>query len=306
MALPTFSITPLGSSSSMPTADRNLSAHFLNISERFFLIDCGEGTQFQLIKFKLKFQRINHIFISHLHGDHFFGLLGLMSSMHLLGRNRELNIYGPPDLKGLLKTQSYYAQDAFNFKINFHELGFKGNELVYEDKTITITTIKLKHRIPCNGFLVREKERPRKLKAEAIVKYSIPQFERNNIKAGKDFKMESGEVIANKLMTSDPEPVRAYAYCSDTAYREGIIEQLDGVDVLYHEATFMEAHSERAKETYHSTAKQAASIASKANVKRLLLGHFSARYKDMTPLLDEAKSVYANAELVIEGNTYEI
>ena len=306
MPLPTFSITPLGSGSSMPTADRNLSGHFINVSERFFLIDCGEGTQYQLIKFKLKFLRINNIFISHLHGDHFFGLLGLLSSMHLLGRNRELNIYGPPDLDKLLTIQSQYTQEAFSYDIIFHKLGFAGNELVYEDKTVTVTTIKLKHRIPCNGFLFREKERPRKLLAEAIVKYDIPEFERNNIKAGKDLTLSSGEVISNELMTADPVGVRSYAYCSDTAYSEGIIEQIEGVDILYHEATFTEAHADRAKETYHSTAGQAALIAAKANVKKLLLGHFSARYKDLAPLLDEAKAIHNNTERVVEGKAYDI
>jgi len=290
----------------MPTADRNLSGHFINVSERFFLIDCGEGTQNQLIRFKLKFQRINHIFISHLHGDHFYGLLGLLSSMHLLGRNRELNIYGPPDLDKLLKTQSQYAQEAFNYDIAFHKLGFAGNELVYEDRTVTITTIRLQHRIPCNGFLIREKERPRKLLAEAIVKYNIPEFERNNIKAGKGFTLESGEVISNELMTADPEEVRSYAYCSDTAYSEEFIKQIQGVDILYHEATFTEDHVERAAETYHSTARQAAEIAVKASAKKLLLGHFSARYKDLTPLLDEAKVVHNNTELVVEGRAYDI
>jgi len=306
MPLPTFSITPLGSGSSMPTADRNLSGHFINVSERFFLIDCGEGTQNQLIRFKLKFQRINHIFISHLHGDHFYGLLGLLSSMHLLGRNRELNIYGPPDLDKLLKIQGQYAQEAFNYDIVFHKLGFAGNEQVYEDRTVTITTIRLKHRIPCNGFLIREKERPRKLLAEAIVKYNIPEFERNNIKAGKDFMIESGEVISNKLITAAPEEVRSYAYCSDTAYSEEFVKQIKGVDLLYHEATFTEVHSGRAAETYHSTARQAAAIADKASAKKLLLGHFSARYKDLTPLLDEAKEVHNNSELVVEGRAYNI
>jgi len=294
------------SSSSIPTAERNLSGHFINIAERFFLIDCGEGTQFQLIRFKLKFQRINHILISHLHGDHFFGLLGLLSSLHLLGRNRDLHVYGPPDLERVLNTQSQYAEGAFNYRIVFHGLGFGGNEVVYEDKTTSITTIKLKHRIPCNGFLIRERERPRTLLTEAIEKYDIPIFERNNIKAGKDFEQPSGEVIPNEDMTSDPEKPRAYAYCSDTAYNESMLDQISNVDLLYHEATFMEDMEARAKETYHSTAIQAAQIGLKAKVKRLLLGHFSARYKDVAPILEEAKTVFLKTELAEEGKAYEV
>jgi len=303
---PPFSVTVLGSGSSMPTADRNLSGHFINVSEHFFLIDCGEGTQFQLIRFKLKFQRINHIFISHMHGDHFFGLLGLISSFQLLGRTKELNIYGPPDLENVLMSLNPYAKNALSFKLIFHALSFSGNQIVYEDKLITVTTIKLKHRVPCNGYLFREKAKPRKLLAEAIEKYDIPVFERNNIKLGKDFTTGDGEVIANELMTTEPERARSYAYCSDTAYNEKIIDQLTGVDLLYHEATFTEEYADRAQETLHSTAKEAATVASKAQVKRLLLGHFSTRYSDLTPLLEEAKAVYPNTGLVEEGKTYEI
>jgi len=301
-----FSVTVLGSGSSMPTADRNLSGHFITISERFFLIDCGEGTQVQLMRFKLKFQRINHIFISHMHGDHFFGLLGLIASLNLLGRTKELNIYGPPDLEKVLMAQNQYAESSFSFKLIFHALSFGGNQLVYEDKLITVTTIKLKHRVPCNGYLFREKLKPRKLLPEAIEKYDIPVFERNNIKRGKDFITNDGVVIANELMTADPDSPRSYAYCSDTAYNEKIIDQLNGVDLLYHEATFAEDNAERAKETLHSTAREAATIATRAEVKRLLIGHFSTRYTDLTPLLEEARAVFPNTGLVEEGITYEI
>ena len=241
-----------------------------------------------------------------MHGDHFFGLLGLLSSMHLLGRSKELHIYGPPDLESVLKTQNQFAEDAFNYKVVFHGLGFAGSEVVYEDKLITVTTIKLRHRIPCNGFLFREKPRARTLLQEAIKEFDIPTFERNNIKMGRDFSSPSGEVILNERMTSDPEPPRSYAYCSDTAYNEKMIDQISGVNLLYHEATFMEDKAERAKETYHSTANQAAKIAVKAEVKELLLGHFSARYKDLAPLLLEAKAVYSGSQLVEEGRTYEI
>ncbi|MBL4657950.1 MAG: ribonuclease Z [Flavobacteriales bacterium] len=306
MANPTFSVTALGSSSSMPTAERNLSGHFVNIAERFYLVDCGEGTQFQLIKFKLKYQKINHIFITHMHGDHFFGLLGLLSSLHLLGRTREINIYGPPDLGKVFNTQNQYAAEGFSYQIVFHALGFKGGELVYENKVMTVTTIKLKHRVPCNGFLFREKQKPRKLLSEAISKYGIPEYERNNIKLGKDFTMESGEVITNDLMTADAEPPRSFAYCSDTIYSEKIIEHITKVDLLYHEATFKEDMLDRAKETYHTTASQAASIASQARVGRLLLGHFSTRYKELDSLLEEAKTVFENTELIEEGKTYDI
>lgn len=260
----------------------------------------------QLIRFRLNYQKINHVFITHMHGDHYFGLLGLLSSMHLLGRTREINIYGPPDLEKVFKAQNQYAAEAYNYKIVFHALGFGGNEQIYEDKAITITTIKLKHRVPCNGFLIREKKRPRKIIPEAIEKYDIPIFERNNIKLGKDLTLKSGKVINNNLMTVPAERPRSYAYCSDTLYNEHIITSISDVDLLYHEATFKEDMVERAKETHHSTAAQAAQIASKAKVKRLLLGHFSARYKELDSLLDEAKEVFENVQLVEEGRTYSV
>ena len=301
-----FNITVLGTGSSIPTASRNLSGQFLNIREKYYLIDCGEGTQFQLIKYKLKYQKIDHIFISHLHGDHYFGLVGLLSSMHLLGRTKVLNVYAPPDLESIIISQIRNYNQGLNFKIIFNSLGFGGKELIMENKHITVETIKLKHRIPCNGFLVKEKIRPRTLIKESIEKYNIPVYERANIKNGADFILDSGEKIENKKMTLAGKPSRSYAYCSDTRYREAIIEQIEGVDLLYHESTFMKVHNERAKETLHSTAEQAATIAQKAKVKKLLLGHFSARYKDVKPLLDEAKTKFNNTFLAKEGQTYQV
>lgn len=301
-----FNITILGSGSSIPTLARNLSGQFLNIRGKYYLIDCGEGTQFQLIRYKLKYQKIDHIFISHLHGDHYFGLVGLLSSMHLLGRTKDLNIYGPPDLEGIINSQIRNHNTGLNFRMIFNKLGFSGNEMILDNKHIKIETIKLKHRIPCNGFLIKEKPRPRTLNQEAIEKYNIPIYERANIKNGADFVMESGEKVENERMTSAPISPRSYAYCSDTAYYEAIIKQIAGVDLLYHEATFMNDRQERAKETFHSTAEQAAMIAQKARVKKLLLGHISARYKDATGLVKEAMGVFENTVLVREGENYDL
>ena len=267
-----FNITVLGSGSSTPTISRNLSGQLLNIRGKYYLIDCGEGTQFQLIRYKLKYQKIDHIFISHLHGDHYFGLVGLLSSMHLLGRTKDLNVYGPPELEGIINSQIRDHNKGLNYKVLFNVLGFGGQEIILDNKHITIETIKLKHRILCNGFLIKEKKRPRTLIPKAIEKYNIPVYERANIKNGADFIMESGEKVENEKMTSSPVPPRSYAYCSDTAYYESIIEHIKGVDLLYHEATFMNDLKERAKETFHSTAEQAATIALKSGVKKLLLG----------------------------------
>ncbi|HIN39838.1 MAG TPA: ribonuclease Z, partial [Flavobacteriales bacterium] len=241
-----FNITILGSGSSIPTVSRNLAGQFINIRGKHYLIDCGEGTQFQLIRYKLKYQKINHIFISHLHGDHYFGLVGLLSSMHLLGRSKDLNIYGPPDLEGIINSQIGNHNKGLNFKVLFKVLGFGGQEIILDNKHITVETIKLNHRIPCNGFLIKEKARPRTLNQDAIEKYNIPIYERANIKNGADFVMESGEKVENEIMTSAPISPRSYAYCSDTAYYEAIIEQIAGVDLLYHEATFMNDRKERA------------------------------------------------------------
>lgn len=298
-----FELTILGSSSATPTSTRNPTAQLLNIAERFFLIDCGEATQIQLRRFKIKFQRINHIFISHLHGDHYLGLIGLLSSMHLLGRTVDLHLYCPPELEEIIKVQFKYSQSLLKYTIIYHPHKYIANDLIFEDTKVEVRTILLNHRIPCCGFLFTEKPLLANISKEIIETYKIPIEQIAGIKAGADFITTDGELIPNnKLVSCKPQP-RSYAYCSDTIYDERIVEYIHGVDLLYHEATFMNDMLPRANETFHTTALQAGTIARKAQVKQLIIGHYSARYKDLQPLLDEAQSVFSNTMLSIEGKS---
>lgn len=298
-----FELTILGCSSATPTSTRNPTAQLLNIAERFFLIDCGEATQIQLRKFKLKFQRINHIFISHLHGDHYLGLIGLLSSMHLLGRTVDLNLYCPPELEEIIEVQFKHSQTYLRFKIVYHHHKYIANDLIFEDNKVEVRTILLNHRIPCCGFLFTEKPLLANISKEIIQKYQIPVEQILAIKGGADFITSEGELISNSQLVSNKFKPRSYAYCSDTCYDERIIEVIKGVDLLYHEATFLNEMLPRAKETFHSTALQAATIAQKAEVHQLMIGHYSARYRDLQPLLDEAQTVFSNTILSIEGKS---
>jgi ribonuclease Z len=301
-----FEVTILGSSSATPTATRHPSAQLLNIHDRFFLIDCGEGTQIQLRKFGFKIQRINHIFISHLHGDHYLGLPGLLGTIHLLGREKELHVYSPSGLKEIIDINHYYSQTSLIYKLIFHfiEDNFCGK--IYEDDKIIVETIPMNHRISCFGFLFREKERLRNIIKEKIEEYQIPIQQITAIKRGEDYITPHGTRIPNSELTIPPPPPRAYAYCSDTLYNESCIEQIKNVNLLYHEATFASDMENRAIETYHSTAKQAGTIAKKANVKQLLIGHYSARYKELNVLLKEAREIFSNTLLAHEGETYKV
>lgn len=298
-----FELTILGCSSATPTSTRNPTAQLLNIAERFFLIDCGEATQIQLRKFKLKFQRINHIFISHLHGDHYLGLIGLLSSMHLLGRTVDLHLYCPPELEEIIEVQFKHSQTYLRFKIVYHHHKFIANDLIFEDNKVEVRTILLNHRIPCCGFLFTEKPLLANISKETIQKYDIPVEQILAIKGGADFITNEGELIPNSNLVSNKLKPRSYAYCSDTSYDERIIEVIKGVDLLYHEATFLNEMLPRAKETFHSTALQAATIAQKAEVHQLMIGHYSARYRDLQPLLEEAQTVFSNTILSVEGKS---
>lgn len=301
-----FEVTVLGSSSATPTATRHPTAQVLNIHERFFLLDCGEGTQIQLRRFKFKIQRIDHIFISHLHGDHYLGLPGLLGTMHLLGREKELHLYSPPGLKEIIDTNHYYSKTFLNYELKFHVLedNFRGR--IFEDGKITVETIPMNHRVPCFGFLFREKEHLRNIIREKIEEYQIPVQQIPSIKKGEDYISSDGKRIPNSELTLAPPSPRAYAYCSDTLYNESFIEQIKYVNLLYHEATFASDMADRAIETHHSTAKQAGAIAQKANVKQLLIGHYSARYKELDVLLKEAKEIFGNTLLAHEGETYKV
>lgn len=299
-----FKLTVLGCNSAIPTVNRHPTAHLLNVNERFFLIDCGEGTQVQLRRYGIKIQRINHIFISHLHGDHYFGLIGLMSTMHLLGREKELTIFSTPGLKEIIELQLKASESWLCYRYNFVEI--TNENQLFEDKYITVNSIRLNHRIPCFGFVFREKEKERALDIETINALKIPYTLFNDIKKGKDIVLDDGSVIPNEDLTFKPVPLRSFAYCSDTCYDESLIEKIQNVDLLYHEATFSEEHLERAKKTFHSTAKQAGTIARLAKVKQLLIGHYSSRYKSTELLLEEAKSEFSNTVAAEEGSEYFI
>ncbi|MBL4654610.1 MAG: ribonuclease Z [Bacteroidia bacterium] len=299
-----FELTILGTSSAAPTRNRQPTAQVLNVNDRLYLIDCGEATQIQLKRYKIKFSKIDHIFISHLHGDHYLGLLGLISSMHLEGRTSDLHIYGPKGLDEIINIQLKYSQSQLKYAIHFNEVDTEINKVLLSNNQITVSSIPLKHRIPCAGYLFQESQKQRKIRKDKLEEYQIPINQINDIKDGADYITESGEIIPNDELTLPPAPSRSLAYCSDTAYHEDIIPIIQGVDLLYHEATFMEDLSDRAHETNHSTTIEAGRIAHKAKVKKLIIGHFSARYADLEPLLEETKTVFENSYLAIEGETY--
>jgi ribonuclease Z len=278
----------------------------LNVRERLFLIDCGEGTQMQLARFKVRAHRISHIFISHLHGDHYLGLMGLLSTMHLQGRTAELHLYGQQDLMDILDLQLRLSNTTLRFNLIFHAVRHYLGGIVFEDEHLLVKSIVMNHRIPCTGFLFREKPRPRKLLINKIRQYGIPISFYNRIKEGDDFVSDDGAVHPNaELSLAPPEP-KSYAFCSDTLYDDAIAGEVHGVDLLYHEATFSHDLLDRARATYHATSRQAAELAAKARVKKLLIGHFSARYKDLAPLLKEAREVFPQTELAIEGNRFDV
>lgn len=298
-------LTILGCHSSTPKTTVNPSAQVLEIKNHTFLIDCGEGTQVQLRKNKIKFSKIKRIFISHLHGDHVFGLIGLISTFRLLNHANDVHIYGPKGIKEFIVTQLRLSDSYAKYPIIFHELSSNESELIYEDDKITVHTIPLTHRIYTNGYLFREKIGERKLNIDTIKKY--PEIERcdyQNLKNGKDYQLKNGQIIPNHQLTFEPNKPLSYAYCSDTIYNESIVPIIKNIDVLYHESTFLEYHKELAVKTKHSTAKEAAQIAKLANVDKLILGHYSSRYKDLESFKNEAKTVFLNTELAIEGKTF--
>ncbi|MCW3806256.1 ribonuclease Z [Plebeiibacterium marinum] len=301
-----FSVTILGSNSALPTSERYPTAQVLNVSERFFLIDCGEGTQVQLRRNRIRFSKINHIFISHLHGDHCFGLIGLISTLGLLGRKNDLYIYAHPDLEKIMLPQLQYFCKELPYRVVFKSFDHANSELIYSDKHLEIYTIPLVHRIPTVGFLFKEKAGEKKIKKEFVFKYQPSIKEILSIKRGEDYYTKEGELIANNDITLDPPKVMSYAFCTDTRPSKKIIDLIKGVDLLYHEATFLNEDKKLAHKTYHSTAQQAAGIAKKAEVGKLLIGHYSTRYRDLSLFLDEAKSIFTNTQLSKEGDVITI
>ena len=296
-----FELHILGCGSALPTTRHFATSQVVNLRDKLFMIDCGEGAQMQLRKSRLKFSRLNHIFISHLHGDHCFGLMGLISTFGLLGRTAELHIHSPKGLEELLTPMLNFFCHTLAYKVIFHEFDTRQTSVVYEDRSMTVTTIPLQHRIPCCGFLFAEKARPNHIIRDMVDFYKVPVYELNRIKNGSDYVTPEGEVIANTRLTRPSDPPRKYAYCSDTIFRPEIVKQLSCVDLLFHEATFAESELARAKETYHTTAAQAARIALEAGVRQLVIGHFSARYEDESILLKEASAVFPNTILAKEN-----
>ena len=291
-------LTILGFNSAIPTVNSSPTAQFLEMEERHFLIDCGEGTQVQLRKAKARFSKINHIFISHLHGDHCFGLPGLIASFRLLGRETPLHIYGPKGIREMLETIFRITETHRGFELVYHELESKKSEKIFEDKRVEVYTIPLNHRIYCNGYLFREKPKERHLNMAEIWKYAeIETCDYHNIKLGKDFVLSDGYVLKNELLTTEPSKSVSYAFCSDTRYLETVVPIIENVDVLYHESTFLHDLKEMADYTGHTTALEAARIARKANVGKLILGHFSNRYNDLNVFTDEARQVFPNSYL---------
>lgn len=296
-----FEVTILGCGAALPTSKRFPTAQVVQLNEQLFLVDCGEGTQIQLRKYKVRFLRINHIFISHLHGDHYLGLPGLISSMHLLGRRKELHVYGPKGIDEIIDTNLRHSFTQLNFELIYHFTNPKEQEELHTTDTFSISTIILKHRIPCTGFLFQEKERKPKINKSVIKQHQLLIPEIIALKRREDVVRENGEILAwEKLTLKVPEP-KSYAYCSDTKMYERVIEQVQGVSCLYHESTFLNDQKERAAKTYHTTAEQAAQVASKAGVEQLVLGHFSSRYRDLERFLEEAHAHFSNTLLAEEG-----
>lgn len=301
-----FEVTILGSSSATPIYNRNPTAQALNVNERLYLIDCAEGTQQQMLHFGIKASRIDHIFISHLHGDHYLGLVGLLSSMHLNGRTKPLVIFAPPHLKEIINLQLKYSETVLQYDIEYIDTRPDKPEVILDNQDIIVETIPLDHRIDCTGFLFRQKKRNRKLIKEKIEELHIPIEYYTALKKGVDYTANDGTVYKNDTLTLAPEEPKMYAFCSDTLYNEKYFEQISNATLLYHESTFLHDMLERAQSTYHTTALQAAQIALKTGAKKLLLGHFSARYKTLDEILAEAQSVFPNSELAVEGKTFII
>lgn len=301
-----FEVNILGCGSALPTTRHLATSQVLNIREKLFMIDCGECTQVQLRRSRLKFSRLNHIFISHLHGDHCFGLMGLISTFGMLERTADLHIYCHSELQRLMQPQLDFFCKGMTYDVVFHPINPGERQVIYDDRSVSVETIPLRHRLPTCGFIFREKPTPNHIRRDMIDFYKIPICMINRIKNGEDYIQEDGTVISNEQLTFPSDPPRTYAYCSDTVYLPRIAEQIHGANLLFHESTFVEADKARAKQTLHSTAAQAAQIAKSADVKQLMIGHFSARYETEELLLKEAQEVFPNTILANENLRVEV
>lgn len=299
-------LTILGCYAATPRTFTNPTSQVLEIRNRLFLIDCAEGTQVELRRNKIKFSKINHIFISHLHGDHFYGLVGLISSFTLLNRTADLHVYGPKGVKEIILLQLRYANSYTGFNLYFHELESQEPVVVYEDEKVIVSTIPLKHRVYTNGYLFREKIGDRRINPDAMKQYQISTAYFQNVKNGKDVTLDDGTIIPNLALTFEPIPPKSYAFCSDTVYTESYLDLIRNADAVYHESTFLESEAHLSERTMHCTAKQAATIALKANVKKLILGHYSTRYDNIERFREEAQEIFPNVELADDGKVFDL
>ena len=299
-------LTILGCHSATPRENKHTTSQLLEVSGNLFLIDCGEGTQIQLRKSKVKFSRIQHIFISHLHGDHFYGLIGLISTFRLLGRTAALHVYGPKGIKEIITLQLKLAKSWTDYSLHFHELEKDFSEIIFENDSVKVSTLPLDHRVYTNGFLFETKSSKRKIDLKALKEFDLQPFQFQQLQQGSDIILDNGNILKNEAHTLPPSKSKKYAFCSDTAYLEPIVENIKEVDLLYHEATFLEKNSELATKTKHSTAKQAAQIAQMAEVKQLMLGHFSNRYPNKEDFITEASTVFQNVILAEDLKTFKI
>lgn len=300
----TFELLSLGTSAAIPANGRYPSAHILNINERLYLLDCGEGAQFQMAKYGVKRSKLHHIFITHLHGDHYFGLPGILTGWSLNKRTDPLDVYSPEGLRDIIATQVKWSggkMEKMRYPVRFHEVDTTHSTLIHTNDDLTVHTLPLRHGIPCAGYLFREQPKPRRMLKSAIAQYEIPYAVIPGIKGGDDYTTPEGRIIPNALLTDDAPPARSLAYCTDTLYTPELASTLAGVDILYHEATFLHEAKARATQTHHTTALQAATLARDAGVGRLVLGHFSARYIDVQPLVEEARTVFPNTVAAQEG-----
>ena len=297
-------LTILGCHAATPRKNAQTTSQLLEIKGQMILIDCGEGTQIQLRKLGVKFARIQHIFISHLHGDHFYGLVGLISTFRLLGREADLHIYGPKGIKEIITLQLKLADSWTNYNLYFHELDSPKSQQILDHEKFTVETLPLDHRVYTNGYLFKEKMGQRKINKVAVEEYQIDVADMANLKQGKDVTLSNGKVIANALLTNDPDPVKSYAFCSDTMYKPDLAGLIEGVTCLYHEATFLDSHQDLAKKTKHSTAAQAAKIAAAAQVKQLILGHFSSRYSNLEDFIQQAQRHFLHIYLAEDGKQF--
>ena len=299
-----ISILILGSGSATPCLNRNPAGLLVKSESSSYLVDCGEGTQLQLRRFKESIQRINQIFISHLHADHFLGLFGLLSTQGLLGREKSLEVYAPKGMKEIIDVQLKISKTYLCYDLKVIEIDTKASSMIFESKELQVFTVPLNHKIECCGFVFREKLKDRKLITSKIPEYNIPIYMRNKIKKGEDLELEDGRIIKNEELTEAPSKSYSFAYLSDTKVLKTVPEIVKGVDLLYHEATFLHDMLDRAKSTYHSTALQAAQFAAEAKVNKLVLGHFSARYNDLQPFIDEASPVFSNVFYAVDGKEF--